>query len=366
VFFTAFSRSRMTKEGVENLVAQMVGLAPQLTHGFEGAKPGHPFPHHLLDAITTVEEVDSFDGYPDKWLASSQDLFERPDLPLFRVMAANLKDGPDAEGRMSILQVRSAHCLMEGSDAALLTRSQTANHGIQSNKGNKLAWLKRLRGAISGYAMATLFAGAGNLVNPPERPLFFKTLALPRQRIRALAQKLDVTQRALYFALVTYALHSEKSRRVKEKWVTTAYTMLDTHRTASDDDFFRVRALTANFPFDADFVTYARAVNAEMAASEKKDLTKFQLTVLNMMASMRNLAKIFPWLINDKVWRFQGTQADLVLTLVPPHRTMGALTEWMIEPIYCGAFHQSTNICTERHIENVDRVERLIAELEAA
>jgi len=108
-----------------------------------------------------------------------QDVFGHPDLPLFRVMAANLKNGPDAEGRMSIIQVRSAHCLMEGSDAALLTRSQTANHGIQSNSGNRLAWLKRLRGAVTGYAMATLFAGAGNLVNPPERPLLFKTLACP-------------------------------------------------------------------------------------------------------------------------------------------------------------------------------------------
>jgi len=51
----------------------------------------------------------------------------------------------------------------------------------------------------------------------------------------------------------------------------------------------------------------------------------------------------------------------------------------MVEPIYCGAFHQSTNICTfcpgrefmtlnfvveERHIESIDRIERLIVELE--
>jgi len=381
VFFTAFSRQPFDKEGAMALVEQMVVLAPQLTHGFAGARPGHPLPEHLLDAITTVEEVDSFAGYPDKWLSNSQDVFERPELPLFRLMVANLKGGPDAEGRRSLIQVRSAHCLMEGSDAALLTRSQTANHGLQSNRGNRLAWLKRLRGAITGYGMATLFAVAGNVMNAPERPLHFKTLALPRQRIRALSQKLGITQRSLYFALVTYALHSAKDRRVKEKWIAAAYTMLDTRRTASDDDFFRVRALEAKFPFDADFVTYARAVNAEMEASEKKDLTKFQLTILNMMGSLRRLGGIFPWMINDKVWRFQGTQADLVLTLVPPHRSTGGLTEWMIEPIYCGAFHQSTNICTfcpgreymtlnfvveERHLENIDRVEKLIVQLEAA
>ncbi len=58
---------------------------------------------------------------------------------------------------------------------------------------------------------------------------------------------------------------------------------------------------------------------------------------------------------------------------------MGPLTDWMMEPIYCGAFHQSTNISTfcpgreymtisfvveQRHLENIDRVEKLIAELE--
>ena len=381
VFFTAFSRSRFTKDQLESFVAQMVALAPQLTHGFEGAKPGYPFPHHLLDAITSIEEVDSLEGYPDKWLSSSQDLFKRPDLPLFRVIAANLKDGPDAEGRMSIIQVRSAHALMEGSDAALLTRSQTANHGIQSNKEGRLAWLKRLRGAVSGYAMATMLATAGNLMNPPERPLFFRTLALPRQRVRKLAAGIGINQRALYFALITYALLSEKDRRMKERVVTAAYTMLDTKRTASDDDFFRVRALTAGFPFSTDFVTYARGVESAMVENERKDITKFQLTILAMMAALRRLGRIFPWMVNDKVWRFQGTQGDLVLTLVPPHRTMGPLTEWMVEPIYCGAFHQSTNIVTlcpgrdymtlnfvveERHLASISRIEELLASLETA
>jgi len=281
---------------------------------------------------------------------------------------------------MSIIQVRSAHCLMEGSDAALLTRSQTANHGIQSDKSNRIGLLKRITGAIPGYLMASMLAVAGNLMNPPERPLAFRTLALPRQAIRALASKLGVRQRSLYFALVTYALHSEKDRRVREKFITANYTMLDTNRTASDDDFFRVRALEARFPFNANFRDYAKAVDAEMSTSESKDITKFQLTVLAMMGALRKLGRYMPWMINEKVWRVQGTQGDLVLTLVPPHRTMGPLTDWMIEPIYCGAFHQSTNIVTfcpgrefmtlsfvveHRHLESIGRIQQLIDQLEA-
>jgi hypothetical protein len=380
VFFTAFSTTRFDDTMLQDLVAKMVSLAPQLTHGFKGAKPGYPFPQRILEEITTVEEVESFEGYPDKWLSASQDVFERRDLPLFRVMVANLKGGPDAEGRASIIQVRSAHCLMEGSDAALLTRSQTANHGIQSDKGVTEGWLKRFRQGFRGTMMAWVYSVAGNLMNPPERTLHYRTLAISRNRARVLANKLGIRQRSLYFALVTFALHSEKDRRLKEKVITAAYTMLDTKRTASDDDFFRVRALEAKFPFMPDFVAYAKAVDAEIGAAEDKDITRFQLTILAMMRSLRSLSRRFPWMVNDKVWRLTGATGDMVLTLVPPHRTMGPLTDWMMEPIYCGAFHQSTNITTfcpgrdymtisfvveQRHLENIDRVEKLIAQLEA-
>src|SRR6185295_11651996 len=80
VFFTAFSRQRFDAAMLQNLVAQMVGLAPQLTHGFAGARPGQPFPKHILDAITSVEEVESFEGYPDKWLGKSADVFDHKEL----------------------------------------------------------------------------------------------------------------------------------------------------------------------------------------------------------------------------------------------------------------------------------------------
>src|SRR5690606_11004561 len=99
VFFTAFSSQSYDRETLANMVAEMVALAPQLTHGFVGAQPGQPFPKHLLDAIISVETVETLDGYPDKWLGKSGDIFERRDLPLFRVMAAVRRDGPDAAGR---------------------------------------------------------------------------------------------------------------------------------------------------------------------------------------------------------------------------------------------------------------------------
>ena len=170
VFFTAFSTQTYSKDGLANMVAEMVALAPQLTHGFVGAQPGQPFPKHMLDAITSLEEVDELDGYPDKWLSKSDDIFEHPDLALFTVMAAVRRGGPDAEGRAAILQVRSSHALLEGSDSALLTRSASASHGIQSDKSNKLPFGERLKSTLRGGLTTLIYLLLANLFAPKEQP----------------------------------------------------------------------------------------------------------------------------------------------------------------------------------------------------
>src|SRR5690606_7187783 len=179
----------------------------QLTHGVVGARPGEPFPKHILDAITDVEVVDSFEGYPDKWLSKSVDIFDRDDLPLFRVAAVVLRDGPDAEGRVSMIQVRSSHALLEGSDSALLARSQSAAHGIMSDQANKVGFGKRLVAGLRGQFMAWTYIILANILAPADKPWGFRTLALKRHRLRLLANRLGVRQRSLYCALLTYALN---------------------------------------------------------------------------------------------------------------------------------------------------------------
>lgn len=380
VFYTAFSRQGFDKETVGNLVAEMVTLAPQLTHGFVGAKPGQPFPKHVLDAITSVEVVDSFDGYPDKWLSKSEDIFEHKDLPLFRVMVAVRRDGADAEGRVSCIQVRSSHALLEGSDSALLTRSQSASHGVMSDKTNKIDFGSRFKSTLRGWMTASIYITLGNILAPPEKPWGFRTLALGRHRLRRLANRLGVRQRSLMFALVTHALNGEgEDRHMSKKVIGAAYTMLDTKRNDADDDFFRVRALEAKFQVLDDFVAYVRKVDETVAQIEQKDITKFQVTINAMFSALRRINRIIPALPNKRFWRFNAGM-HIVLTLVPPHRTYGPITHGMVEPIYCGAWHSAANICTfcpgrefvtlsfsmeTRHIDNVGKIEALLDRVEA-
>ena len=161
--------------------------------------------------------------------------------------------------------------------------------------------------------------------------------------------------------------------------ITAAYTMLDTRRNEVDDDFFRVRALMAKFRFIPDFVDYVRNVDRVVSEIENSDVTSFQVQTLALFALHRKVQKLFPFLYGPRFWRFSG-QTDTVLTLVPPHRTFGPVTEWMMEPIYCGAYHPAQNICTfcpgrefmtlnfvmeQRYVDLVDRIEPLIADIEA-
>lgn len=379
VFFTAFSSESYDKDRLANMVAEMIALAPQLTHGFVGAHPGQPFPKHLLDAITSVEMVDEFDGYPDKWLSKSSDIFERQDLPLFRVMAAVRRNGPDGQGRAAVLQVRSSHALLEGSDSALLTRSANAGHGVQSNKENKLPLGERIKSGLRGGLTTLIYLVMANILASPERPWGFRTLAIERHRLRKLANKLGVRQRSLMFALVTHALNGEgEEKHMSKKVIGANYTMLDTKRNSTDDDFFRVRALEAKFKVMDDFVEYVRAVDNTVAGIEQKDITSFQAVIMAMFKSMRTLNRLIPALPNKRFWRFNGGN-HIVLTLVPPHRTYGPMTHGMVEPLYCGAWHTEVNICTfcpgrkyvtlnfsmeQRHIGNVDKIMALLEDVE--
>jgi hypothetical protein len=378
VYFTAFSREAVTRDGLTSMVAEMVSLAPQLTHGFSGARPGEPFARHVLDAITSLETVDSFEGYPDAWLEPGQEVFAETTLPLFRVKAVTLRNGPDAEGRRSMILVRSSHALLEGSDSALLTRGQSAAHGQMRARANKVPLAHRLKyGAIAWLTTPLHMLGA-HLLSPKEKPMGFRSLAFERDRLRRLAKAMNVRTRSLMFALVTHALNGTDGA-IDKRVIAAAYTMLDTARTAVDDDFFRVRALDAKFRVLEDFEAYVRVLDDTIGAVEQKDITRTQYVLNATFKLHRRLAKLFPFLYGPRFWRYSGPY-DLVLTLVPPHRPYGTMTREVVEPIYCGSFHPGTNLCTfvpgrryvtfnfsmeTRHIAQVDAVTALLERMEA-
>jgi hypothetical protein len=380
VYFTAFSTLSFDKDMVANIVAEMVALAPQMTHGFVGAKPGLPFPKHLLDAVTDVAMVDDFDGYPDKWLSHSQDIFAREDLPLFRVQALVRRGGPDAEGRASLIQVRSSHALLEGADSALLARSQSAARATDREGLRKIGLGTRILTALQAQLLAWTYIAAANVLAPNEQPWGYKTLAFKRHRLRALANRLGVRQRSLYYALVTYALNGEgPTKHMSKRVIGAAYTLLGGKPSDADDGWLRVKAMQVKFKVIDDFVQFVRAIDDTVGRTEKKDVTKFMVLMNAAIHAVRSINSIWKGLPGKRFWRF-SMGIEIALTLVPPHRTYGPVTNGIIEPIYCGAWHPGQNICTycpgreyitmnfsmeQRHIDNVDKIMPLLERIEA-
>ena len=380
VFFTAFSRKSFDAATLGEIVSQMVGLAPQLSQGYAGALPGRTLPGQVVEAITQLDVVDSFEGYPDKWIGRSPDIFAAKDLPLFRVQAAVLRNGPDADGRASIVQVRASHALLEGADSALLTRGQSAARNLKLGKVRKVGALARIGSFFHAQFLAWTYIITANLLAPAEKPWGYKTLAIKRHRLRALANRLGVRQRSLYFALVTFALNGEgPDKHIQKRAIGATYTLLgDNTRNELEDGYLRFRALQAKFRVDDDFLEFVRHVDDTVAKVETQDLTKFLTLMGVMMRTLRGLHRMWDGLPGKRFWRF-NLGIDIALTLVPPHHPYGGLTEGIVEPIYCGAWHPAQNICTfcpgreyitlnfsmeQRHIDNVHKIMPLLERLE--
>ena len=379
VYFTSYSKRQYDKEGLMDMVAKMVALAPQLTLGYTGARPGMPLAQNLLEAITSVEYVDSFEGYPDMWLSPAQELFEEKGMPLFRVKAAVLRDGPDKEGRASVITVQSAHAMLEGADSAMLTRSQRTGFAPGENMAKDVPVLRKL---VSGtiISLATLaHLIVANVMAPKLNEMGFATLAFKRAMLRRVADKYGVRQRSLMFAVVMFALNQGKGGLDMDK-IPAAYTGLEDDRTKKGDDYFRVRTLRTHFAFSPDFETFVRHVDAKIDEIESRDNSRETHGLNMVMKTHRFLARFLPFLYTDRFFRFSG-KMGIVLTLVPPHRVAGNLTLGMTEPIYCGSYHPSTNLCAfvpgrqfvtfnfslrAKHIQRVEAVKALLEKLDAS
>jgi len=342
VYFAAYANVRFDYPQLLELVHDIVGLAPQLTHGFEGAKPGLPLPRALLEAVTDIQAVDAFEDCPDTLIDAGSEIFDRSDLPLFRVRALVRKDGPDRQGRAAMILVRTSHALMEGADSALLSRSLNSGHPPLLGVKTKAPMHRRVTHVLVAALMAPIHLLMAHCLSPPAQDTGFRSLVFDRARIRRLAKQLGVRQRALMFGLVMFAMQGANAPNRKIK---TIYTSLDTKRVDTEDDFFRLRSISASFDFDPDLASFINTVDRRIGEVEAVDTSNMQLTLNAMFKVHRFLAGVVPFLYGDRFFRYNGGY-DFALTLAPPHRMVGNLTKGMLEPVFCGSCHKGSELCT--------------------
>ncbi len=337
VFYAAFSSVPFDRESLDARIAAFAALAPQVTGGYLGARPGQPLDRATVHAISSIEEVDSLDGLPEAWLDGGFEVFADPKLPLFRFRCANRRGGPDGEGRAGFILIRISHALVEGADSAQLTRSQpTERPGAAEG-----AVRHPLAVALSWIAVP-LHLAAANLMPGPKGTRVFATRTFARARIAAAVRALGVRQRSVLYALVLTGLFGAGTRGGKRR-VSCLYSTLDNRPELMRDGFIKMRTVQASFRNRPDFAAYVRHIDRRFSELEAADAGFSQSLNTASVHLHRRLNALMPFAYSPKV--FALIPFDCVIGLIPPHYFGGPLTEDLLPPAWCGTTTPGLTSC---------------------
>ncbi len=344
VYYNVFSSEKLDELDLIKMAKNLIRLAPQLGTGFNGAIKDKPLSDDILKEIVSVKSVQSLDGYPEKFDMIADELFDKTDIPFFRIRAVVREDGKDDLGRQSMISIISTHALIEGADAALLSRSKALSKEIVSTKLKKNSKLQRILYNLTAAILAPLQLIVAEFLVPKKLDANYRALSIKREQIKNISEKLNISQRALVFALASYVLNN-RGKGFSKKNINTIYADLDNASPfQTNDDYFNFRMVEMKLKYDDDFITYAKNVELAIKRVEEKNIAKTQALLNAMFATHRKLKKLMPFLYRGRVFRFSG-KYHMSLSLLPPQRLFGRLTKGMIEPIYAGTFHPGINMC---------------------
>ncbi len=378
VFFSAFSSESPDISSLIKMAKSLIRLAPQLGMGYDGAILGKIPDDEILAKIINIKEVDELDEYPHKWDMAASEVFSQTNLPFFRIKAVVRRGGKDDLGRASMILIISTHALIEGADASLLSRSRESKKDDIIVKQKPISKFKSLAYGTAAAILAPLQLLAAKLFVSRKIDANYKALSVEREKIKRVAEKLNISQRALIFALSAYCLN-DKGKGFSRKTISAIYADLDgASRFQTNDDFFRFRMVALKLKYDDDFIKFAKNVDEAIIRLESSDIRKTQAFFNAMFGAHRWLKNNFPFLYSDKVFRFSAGY-HLSLSLLPPQRLFGRITKGMMEPIYAGTYHPGMNMSVfapgrtqisfnfslkKRLLNNVDRIEGLLDEID--
>ncbi len=351
-FFGAFSSRTLTSKDLVTTTNRLVQLAPQLMLGFESVAADDRSIEQLFASISHLEQVESLEDFPDRWINQSCDINDRPELPMFRIRAAVRSNGADAQGRAGFVLVQVSHALVEGADSALLSRTRSTSRDqsfalpiASGSKGlveNGQLALAAFVGKALGGPAAFGHLLAASLFDLRPGPFGYASFVADRKQLSDIAKQLEVRQRALLFALGLIGLFG-RAALGRKKSISTTYSAIDAGGEAKSGGFMHMRMLFAAFPADQDLAHLARKIEAHLAISETRTSGFNDALNASALSAHRWLHRRWPNLYRQRVFNFMPYEA--VLGLIPPHRLGGALTSHLLEPVYAGAALEGANAC---------------------
>jgi len=380
VFFTAFTKEKVTKDSLIDIAKTLVNLAPQLCTGFSNVGNAEDFPRQILEKICSIKTTKELDDYPNNWDIEGKEIYSSSGLPLFRIKAVVRENGADADGRVAMIMVLSTHSLMEGADAALLSQSKKSSNKKPDNDGNKPSFFTRAYYKTISAIIAPLQIIAAEILVPKNYNVISKSFIVENKKLRRVAKSIGISRRVLMFSLIAFALNMG-GRGFSKKAISIVYADMDTVRDYKiNSDFFKFHTMDCKLKVTKDFTKFAQNAAKTLADVESNKPDKSQNFLDALFAAHRFYKKHFPFIYSDKTFRFSAGY-HLNLSLTPPQRLNGDFTKGLSEPVYCGAYNPGLNICVfvpgrtatsfnfamaKHHINNIDKVEILLDQLDKA
>ena len=249
-------------------------------------------------------------------------------------------DEPNGEGFRSLVSVETSHAITEGADLADRIRGRLPQTRARRENARSLTTWQRL--AVSLIAPVTaIMHFSMSWLDPRAKHAFGDSeLALDRATLRAAAQRLGVTQKALIFALVLYSTR----RPANPRWpLWVAFSHLPRERAGdADDDQLAVR-LHEIFPrVTGPFEAFAREIGDRLA------LVKPESAVKMALANRTQAINRFFWRLLPGLYRhgfFGYAPYDILLSMLPPVLPGGDMALFRDARIYAGSGPGRTRAC---------------------
>ncbi|MCB1518280.1 MAG: hypothetical protein KDJ19_11770 [Hyphomicrobiaceae bacterium] len=380
VFYACFSSHYLDEAHLLRMLDQVIELAPHLLDASTVERETGSVPRDIARQLVSSFEVGALTPYPDAWPMHGNMLFDHPDLPMVRLMAANLPDGPDEQNRRSAFLAISTHSLFEGADAVQLVRSQTTSRDPVAVNELDLGGWRRVAFAIVAAIAAPFQILLAELTVTNEIDRHYRGIAVSRARLRNLASAFNVSQRGLLYALALWCIHSHGKGFGKATLSTLLAELNPSGQAHSDDPFFQYRMMGTRLPFGDDFPSFVKDLDERIKAADFQQFNTTQLLLSAMFRAHRWLKTRLPFLYSDKTFRYAAGY-DFDLSLVPPLRPAGALTEALGEPVFGGMMHPGLECCvftptrqfvtfnfvlSSKHLPALDHFQTMLDDIEAS
>lgn len=301
----------MPRSSLNEVIARVLAQAPQLAWRERPSAGGYVTRVETPDPASVLVDLSANAGVslPAALDAALRAPLTEGDKPSFQVL---WQPGGD-DGVPPLLCFHTTHGILEGADVAGILRGRSSEREKRDTDDLALPAGKRFWASVLVPFVWVLHLLIARFETRDSADFGYRRLTMDRPSVKAAAERLGISQRALLFALV-----SETYRRVRKpgKPLSVIYSTLPTKRARLvDDEYMNVRTDEVQLKPRATLVEYAGHVDQVLKARGPNPL--FLATLQRKLLRLHRWVHArAPWIFPRKFFGF--SPQDLILSMIPP------------------------------------------------